>query len=152
MTHPSAICEEKSIPVMKIAAVRMRAPYKDCGQGFSKIGKAFWNQICGPAMLLCYDREFQDIANYEACMPVKGGQSRDGIEVRDLPPGRCVSLIHKGPYDQLAASYEMAKAYCTDKGYTLAVPSREIYLKGPGMIFKGNPKKYVTEILLMLED
>ena len=27
-------------------------------------------------------------------------------------------------------------------------PSREIYLKGPGMFFKGNPHKYVTEIQL----
>jgi effector-binding domain-containing protein len=30
-------------------------------------------------------------------------------------------------------------------------PSREIYLKGPGMIFKGNPKNYLTEIQIFLE-
>jgi effector-binding domain-containing protein len=136
---------------LKIAAVRMHAPYKDCGQGFSRIGKAFWNQICGPALLLCYDMEFQEIANYETCMPVKGGKPRDGIEVRDLPAGRCVALLHKGPYDQLGRSYEKALTYCKDKGYKLTSPCREIYLKGPGMIFKGNPKNYLTEIQLMFE-
>jgi len=111
MTQPTFQCEEKTLPPMKIAAVRMKAPYKDCGQGFSKIGKALWNQIAGPALLLIYDMEYQEIANYETCMPVRGGQSRDGIEVRDLPAGRCVALLHKGPYDQLSRSYEQALAY-----------------------------------------
>jgi effector-binding domain-containing protein len=151
MSQATFECEEKTLPPMKIAAVRMQAPYKDCGQGFGKIGKAFWNQICGPALLLCYDMEYQEIANYEACMPVKGGQPRDGIDVRELPGGRCVSLLHQGPYDQLRRSYEKALAYAKDKGYTLVAPCREVYLKGPGMIFKGNPQNYLTEIQLMVE-
>jgi DNA-binding transcriptional MerR regulator len=144
-------CQEKNLQAMKIAAWRMHAPYKDCGQGFAKIGKAFWNQINGRALLLCYDMEYQEIANYETCMPVKGGQSRDGIEVRELPAGRCVSLLHQGPYEQLSRSYEKALAYVKEKGYMLVSPCREVYLKGPGMIFKGNPKNYLTEIQLMIE-
>src|SRR5262245_18622216 len=151
MTQASFQCEEKIVPAMKIAAVRMQAPYKDCGQGFGRIGKAFWNQICGPALLLCYDMEFQEIANYETCLPVKGGKPRDGIEIRGLPAGHCVALLHKGPYDQLGRSYEKALACCKDKGYQLTAPCREIYLKGPGMIFKGNPKNFLTEIQLMID-
>jgi len=151
MTQPTFQCEEKTVPAMKIAAVRMKAPYKDCGQGFGKIGKAFWNQIAGPALLLIYDMDYQEVANYETCMPIKSGQSRDGIEVRDLPAGRCVALLHKGPYEQLSRSYEKALAYAKEKGYMLSVPCREVYLKGPGMLFKGNPKNYLTEIQLMIE-
>src|SRR5439155_5794737 len=151
MTQAQFQCEEKVLPPMKIAAVRMQAPYKDCGQGFAKICKAFWNQIRGPALLLCYDMDYQEIANYEACMPVRGGQSRDGIEVRDLPSGKCVSLLHQGPYEQLSQSYQQALAYVKQHGYELVAPCREVYLKGPGMIFKGNPKNYLTEIQLMLD-
>ena len=151
MTDTTFQCEEKSVPAMKIAAVRMHAPYKDCGPGFAKIGKAFWNQICGPALLLIYDHDYQEIANYETCMPVRGGQPKDGIEVRDLLAGRCISLLHKGPYDQLSRSYEKALAYAKEKGYQLTAPCREVYLKGPGMLFKGNPKNYLTEIQLMVE-
>ena len=29
---------------------------------------------------------------------------------------------------------------------------REIYIKGPEMIFRGNPKKYITEIQFPFED
>ena len=38
--------------------------------------------------------------------------------------------------------------YVKQNGYALTLPTREVYLKGPGMIFRGNPKKYVTEIQL----
>jgi DNA-binding transcriptional MerR regulator/effector-binding domain-containing protein len=152
MTQPEFQCEEKTLPAMKIAAVRMHAPCKECGQGFSKIAKAFWNQINGPALLLHYDMDYQEPANYEACMPVKSGQSRDGIEVRELPAGRCVALLHKGPYEQLSRSYQKALDYVNQKDYELSVPCREIYLKGPGMIFRGNPKNHLTEIQLMIDE
>jgi effector-binding domain-containing protein len=102
-------------------------------------------------MLLIYDMDYQEIANYETCMPVRGGASRDGIEVRELPTGRCVALLHKGPYEQLSRSYEQALAYVKEKGYKLLSPCREVYLKGPGMFFKGNPQNYLTEIQLLIE-
>src|SRR6266436_5914820 len=135
MTQAEFECEEKTLPPMKVAAVRMHAPYKDCCHGFSKIGKAFWRQISGPALLLCYDTEYREIANYEACMPVKSGQSKGDIEVRDLPGGRCVALLHKGPYEVLNRSYERVRAYVNEKGYNVTLPCREVYLKGPGIIF-----------------
>lgn len=145
-------CEIKDLPPLKIAAVRMHAPYSECGQGFSKIGKAFWNQICGPALLLVYDMDYQDIANYEACMPVKGGRSQGDIEVRELPAVRCVSLLHKGPYEQLGRSYQKALAYVRERKLEIKSPCREAYLKGPGMFFRGNPQNYLTEIQLPIEE
>ena len=143
-------CEEKMLQPLLIAAVRMQAPYKDCGQGFSKIGKQFWSQICGPALLLIYDQEFKEIADYETAMPIKTGKPVPGIDVRELPGGKCVSLLHQGPYDQLGRSYEKILAYVKQKGYMIQSPCREVYLKGPGMIFKGNPKNYLTEIQMLI--
>ena len=33
-----------------------------------------------------------------------------------------------------------------------ALPTREVYVKGPGLIFKGNPKNYLMEIQLPFKD
>ena len=63
-------------------------------------------------------------------MPVRKGSSSNQIDARELPGGICVSLIHKGPYEGL----------------------RESYKKGPGMILKGNPKNYLTEIQVLIEE
>jgi DNA-binding transcriptional MerR regulator/effector-binding domain-containing protein len=152
MTTVEFQCEEKVLPSMKIAALRMHAPFCECGKGFSQLGRAFWSKMNGPPMMLCHDCEYQEVANYETSFPVKSGQSTGPIEVRDLPGGRCVSLLYKGPYDQISRSYAKAIAYAKEKGYKLTIPCREVYLKGPGMIFRGNPKNYLTEIQLMIDE
>jgi DNA-binding transcriptional MerR regulator len=150
LTTNSNDVQEKTIDGQLIAAVRMKGKYSDCGKGFSKIGRAFGRYIAGPCFLLHYDSEYkEDDADFEACMPLKaGGKAVDGVSVRELPAAHCVCLIHKGPYDQLGPSYAKAFKYAKEKGYTIASPTREVYMKGPGMFLKGNPKNYITEIQL----
>jgi DNA-binding transcriptional MerR regulator/effector-binding domain-containing protein len=151
--NPSFAVEEKTVPSQLIAGVRMKGRYCECGQGFAKIGRRFGWRICGRAFLLHYDCEYKENdADFEACMPIRKGASGDGISVRELPGGRCVTLIHQGPYEELGRAYEKVLDYIKQRGYEIQSPSREIYLKGPGMIFKGNPRKYLTEIQMMIAE
>ena len=137
---------------MLIAAVRMKGKYSDCGSGFAKIGKNLGRFICGKPFNLYYDAEYkEDDADFEACMPIRKEKQVDGISVRQLSGGRCIALLHKGPYEQLGHSYEKILQYAKEKSLEVDLPSREVYLKGPGMIFKGNPKKYLTEIQMMIK-
>lgn len=145
--------EEKTVEPMLIAGVRMKGYYAECGKGFARIGRSMGRLICGPPFCLHYDTEYkQRDADFEACMPVKEVRDIEGISVRELPGGRCVSLLHEGPYEELVSSYARIRDYVNSKGYQTSIPSREIYLKGPGMIFKGNPTKYLTEIQMMVEE
>lgn len=156
MTQSTYAVEEKVLEPVRIAGVRMKGHYSECGRGFGRIGRSFGRHVCGKPMLLHYDAEYKEAdADFEACMPVRpsatGAKAADGITVRDLPGGRCVSLLHRGPYDQLGRAYAEAFRYVKDKGYAVTLPTREVYHKGPGMIFKGNPKNYLTEIQLPVE-
>jgi DNA-binding transcriptional MerR regulator/effector-binding domain-containing protein len=145
--------EEKITPTILVAGIRMRARYADCGPSFAKIGKRFGRHINGKPLLLIYDTEFKENdADYETCMPVRRGETVDGISVRELPGGRYVSLLHKGPYDQLGRSYAKILDFIREKGYEITTPTREIYHKGPGMIFRGNPKNYLTEIQMFIKE
>jgi DNA-binding transcriptional MerR regulator len=145
--------EEKTLPAMLIAGVRMKGKYSECGRGFALIGKRFGRHICGKSLLLHYDCEFhEDDADFEACFPVRRGESTAEINVRELPGGRFVTLLHKGPYDTLGRSYARVLEYVKQKTYDIEIPTREIYLKGPGMIFRGNPKKYLTEIQMRVKE
>jgi DNA-binding transcriptional MerR regulator len=144
--------QQKSLDSILIAAVRMKGKYTDCGSGFARIGKRFGRQICGKAFLLHYDAEFrEDDADFEACLPIRRGQSSEGISVRNLPGGTCVTLMHKGPYDDLGRSYAKILKHIKGNGYEIEMPTREVYIKGPGMIFRGNPKKYLTEIQILVK-
>lgn len=145
--------EEKTLATQLIAGVRMRGKYSDCGKGFARLGKQMGRHACGKCFLLHYDMECRDgDADFEACMPVRRGQGGDGISVRELPGGRCVSLLHRGPYEDLGRSYARILAYVTERGYEALLPTREVYIKGPGMIFRGNPRNYLTEIQILVKE
>jgi DNA-binding transcriptional MerR regulator len=143
--------QQKNLGSILIAGIRMKGKYSDCGTGFVQIGKQYGRHICGPAFLLHYDAEYrEDDADFEACMPIRKGTPANGISVRELPGGKCLTLVHVGPYDELGRSYSKIFKYVKAKGDQVEMPTREVYLKGPGVIFKGNPKKYLTEIQMLV--
>ena len=145
--------ESKTTDSILVAGIRMTGRYSDCGEGFAKIGKHFGRHICGKAFLLHYDSEYKDDdADFEACMPIRKGTPTDEISVRELPGGRCISLLHKGAYDDLGRSYAKIVSYANERDYRVELPTREIYVKGPGIIFKGNPSNYLTEIQLLFQE
>jgi effector-binding domain-containing protein len=145
--------EEKELEPLLVAGVRMKGRYCECGRGFAMLCRRLGRYAAGKPLCLYYDGEYrEEDANFEPCIPVRKRVEADGIEFHDLPGGRCVSLIHQGPYDEIGRSYSRVLQYVADRGYQVRLPTREVYLKGPGMIFKGNPKKYLTEIQLPLGD
>ena len=144
--------EEKRLDPVVVAGVRMQGKYETCGQGFAQLGRSLGRYICGPPFCLYYDDEYrEDDANFEPCVPVRKAPQVAGVSIRELAGGRCLALPHRGPYDELGRSYQRLIRFAKERGYELKLPSREVYLKGPGMIFKGNPKKYLTEIQILYE-
>jgi DNA-binding transcriptional MerR regulator len=145
--------EEKRLDTLLIAGIRMKGRYCDCGKGFSKIGRALGRYISGKCFLLHYDTEYREAdADFEACMPVRKSKNVDGISIRELAGGRCLTLLHKGPYDELSRSYAKILTFIQENGYEIVMPTREVYLKGPGLIFRGNPKNYLTEIQMLIKE
>jgi DNA-binding transcriptional MerR regulator/effector-binding domain-containing protein len=143
--------EEKQIGPMLLAGMRMKGKYSDVGAGFSRLGKAVGRFICGKPLCLYYDGEYrEEDANIEPCFPISNRVDRDGITIHEIAPGRVLSLIHAGQYDQLGRSYAKLLGAANERKVNIALPTREIYIKGPGMIFKGNPRNYLTEIQLPL--
>jgi DNA-binding transcriptional MerR regulator/effector-binding domain-containing protein len=153
MAQASFRVEEKVVEPLTVASIRMRGKYSDCGPAFGRIGKQFGRFIRGKPLTLQYDAEYrEDGADFEACLPVIGGQPLDGIAVRDLPAARCVTLLHKGPYEELGRSYAKVLEHVRSKGYAVVMPTREVYHKGPGVFFRGNPRNYLTEIQVPVAD
>lgn len=145
--------QEKALEPVLVAGIRTKGRYSDCGPLFGQLGRSFGRHICGRPMLLHYDNEYrEDDADFEACMPVRQAKVVDGVSVRELPGGRCISLVHRGPYDQLGRSYAQVFPYINQHKYKVLSPTREIYVKCAGMFFKGNPKNYLTEIQVLVAD
>jgi DNA-binding transcriptional MerR regulator len=149
MTAATYEIAERQLEPVLVAGIRMQGNYSDCGQGFAKLCRALGRHMAGKPLCLFYDGEYREgDANFEPCVPIRKSVSMDGIAVHELPAARCITLIHRGPYPELRSSYARLMKYVKARGHEIQLPTREVYVKGPGMIFRGNPKKYLTEIQL----
>jgi DNA-binding transcriptional MerR regulator/effector-binding domain-containing protein len=138
---------EKSLAPLLVAGIRTKGRYRDCGPLFGQLCRKVGRHGCGPPMMLCYDSEYREgDADFEVAVPIRKPLVLDGATVHELPAATCLTLVHRGPYEDLGNSYAKMLAELRRRGGDVERPTREVYLKGPGMIFRGNPKKYLTEL------
>lgn len=95
--------------------------------------------------------EFKEQADIELCVPTTKLISAATIDSKILPAIKAICTTHTGNYESINLAYKALLDYATSQNLKCLTPSREVYIKGPGMIFKGNPNKYVTEIILPFE-
>lgn len=144
--------EEKNLPDMLIAGHRIVGKYSDAGKGFRILGRRAGRYAKGRSMCLMFDGEYREEgANFEPCLEVKQHVEHEDIDCRILEGGVALTIVHKGPYERLSESYRKLFEVVKREGAKLKCPSREVYHKGPGMILRGSPAKYLTEIQLLVE-
>lgn len=138
----------KEIPEVKVASIRYKDHYDKCGNYVAKLYKTVKSNVNGAFFNLYYDMEYAEHADIESCIPLKKDIYDSNVSCRTLPKIKGISTIHKGSYASLSHSYKALLDYANQHNLEIAIPTREIYIKGPGMIFKGNPNKYITEIII----
>jgi hypothetical protein len=60
--------------------------------------------------------------------------------------GEVAEILHRGPYNEEKPTVERLHTFIALQGYEVAGDHEEEYLKGPGVMFKGNPRDYYTVI------
>jgi DNA-binding transcriptional MerR regulator len=145
------IIEVKDIPAVKVASIRYKGKYSDCGKYFGRIYKAIKGDAKGEPFNCYYDGEYKEEADIESCIPTSKQISNSEVTTKELPQIRAISTIHTGAYDNFNMAYKAIFDYAKEKNIICLTPSREIYIKGPGMIFKGNPKNYITQIIIPIK-
>ena len=142
----------RDIEPVLAATLRFNGRHKDAGKHFPDIYKALKGQSAGSPFFCYYDKEFKEIADIELCVPVSEKKELRGIIIKELPRIKAVSTVHTGSYETISNAYKALSEYIIEKQLKTDLPIREIYIKGPGMFFKGNPDKYITEIVIPLEN
>ena len=143
--------EETTIPAQQAATIRYKGSYTDCSAHISALYKAVGGRACGAPFHLCYDGDYVEEGDLEICLPVTGIGKGRGASLRTIPAQRCLTVTHAGPYDGFGGAYKALLDYAKAHSLTLGLPHRIIYRKGPGMVFRGNPNKYVSEIAVPIE-
>ena len=152
MNIANGVVLEKHLDDILFAGVRYRGRYEDLGNAFREAGRKAGKCISGPAMSMDYNFEYMgNDADIEGGFPLSKKIKADGIDVRVIKGGKAVTIAHHGSYTTLGNTYQKLFTHIEENKYTMIPPCREIYHKGPGMIFRGNPDKYLTEIQILVK-
>lgn len=144
--------EVKEIAPVTVASIRYKGKYSDVGTYIGKIYKTVKNNGAGAPFNCYYDAEFKEEADIETCVPTTKLINDSSILAKNLPAIKAICTTHTGSYDQLNLAYKALFDYANEHNIICLTPSREVYIKGPGIIFKGNPSNYLTEIIIPIEE
>ena len=142
----------KDIEPVLAATLRFSGRSEDAGKHFPDIYKALKGQSSGSPFFCYYNKEFSETADIELCVPVSERKELRGIIIKELPRIKAVCTVHTGSYETIRNAYQALTKYISEKNLETDIPAREVYIKGPGMFFKGNPDKYITEIIIPLKE
>ena len=65
--------------------------------------------------------------------------------------GEVAEILHVGSYSTEQPDIERLRAFIDSRGYRVIGDHEEEYVKGPGMIFAGDPNRYLTIIRLRVD-
>lgn len=139
--------EIKDIEPIRVAYMKYIGIATEANKVFPNVFKAIMGKANG-APLFSYLSMNQEtkIGEMELCVPTEITPNGNGVEIKELPRIKAVCLTHVGSYETLFHAYAAIDEYATANKLLLAPPFREVFIKGPGMLLKGNPDKYITEI------
>lgn len=134
-----------------VASIRFIGKYSDLYQYIPILYKAVRNNKTGKHFNCYFDEGCVENADIELCIPIKKWIQDQSIACKTLPKIKALHTIHYGAYDTLYLAYKAIFEYANTHKFEILSPTREIYIKSPGILFKGNASNYITEILLPFE-
>jgi hypothetical protein len=79
-------------------------------------------------------------------VPAVGEGGDLSLELTTWAYGTVAQVLHVGPWDQEMDTIQSLKEFIQNQRFEISGPHEEEYLRGPGMLFMGNPKRYLTLI------
>lgn len=140
--------EKREIEPLRVAFTKYEGPAVQASSYMPAVFKSINGQASGAPFFIYKKMDpVTGIGSLELCVPTEVEPHTPGIETKTIPGGTAFTVIHHGPYSGLREAYAAIDEYAVVNNIRIAPPFREVYIKGPGMIFKGNPDKYITEII-----
>lgn len=145
--------EIREIEPVRVAYMRYQGLASAANVVFPEVFKSIRGKVSG-APFFCYYEINPDTKQgvLELCVPTAEMPKGNGIAVKEMPRIKVLCATHIGSYETIQHTYAEIDRYAAEHNLQLQMPFREVFVKGPGMMIKGNPAKYITEILFPIEE
>lgn len=144
------ICD---IEPIRVAYMKYNGYALEANKVFPNVFKSIMGKANGVPFFAYYNMDRKTgMGEMELCVPTAEVPVGNGVMIKEMPRIKAVRTTHIGPYEKLSEAYNAIDQYAEEHDIKLCMPIREIFIKGPGMVFKGNANKYVTEIIIPIKD
>jgi AraC family transcriptional regulator len=140
-----------------VLGMRKTGTYKEIPLMFQRIFEFAFSKsipITAYPAFLCHETTVEEVqkadeernADIEVVFPISKFIDITGdeeIKVYVLPGGKMAKIIHKGPYEECALTYEKLFSWIAENGKRISGPVREVYLNDPREV---QPEEILTEI------
>lgn len=145
--------EVRDIEPIRVAYMRYLGIATEANKVFPRVFESVRGKTNGAPFFNYQYMNLETKTGYmELCAPTAENPAGNGIEVKEMPRIKAVCVTHIGSYETLGGAYAEIDRYAAENDLKLVPPFREVFIKGPGMMLKGNPEKYVTEILFQIKE
>lgn len=148
----------KKTEPMVVAFLSMRGAYAQIPEGFDRLyGYTSANDLTpmGPphAVYLTPPERPEAEAEWELWAPVAGQveprkPDEHGCGVKKVPGKTVAWVMHMGPYETIAPTYEGLARWIAENGHVMTGPPEEIYFSDPDQV---PAEEYLTEIQFPIE-
>jgi len=143
--------DKKEYDDVYVIGKKFKGTVKDSGNLIGNMYKQAKMDVNGPMITLYFEMEYTEQSDIEVCVPVKKDVSDSEYSYHKIDGRTCLMTVHKGKYEDLTYAYKALLDYASENSIELDLPIREMCIKGPGMFFRGNPNKYITEIAIPMK-
>jgi len=136
----------KEIAPLRVISARTKGTYAEvtgsrievlCREIASPENRNAGVKVSGTVISICYagDEDGSD-CDVEVALPVTGAVTvRDpAVGVRVLPGCRALSVLYRGPYENLPLAHRQVREYLDAHGLSQTGPEREVYLNDPAQV------------------
>lgn len=115
-----------------------------------RLQKVLKGNMKGPIFQMFSEEAYDETNESKLCMAIKKEIKTisDDFYIGKIHTCPVLSLYHIGSYDTLHVGYKALLDYAEEHHLQLKLPYWQRYEKGAGVVVKGNPDKYVTQIVV----
>lgn len=148
------------VPTQKVIGIRKQGKYELIHQLLPRLcefAASKGAEFVGPPVFVCHEQSVEDVmkadqegtADIEIVFPIKRKiEGSEDIKCYELPGGTMAKIIHKGPYEKCASTYEKLYAWIEQNGKRISGPVREVYINDPREV---GIEEALTEIYAPIE-
>lgn len=145
--------EIRDIEPVRVAYLQYKGIATEANKVFPSVFQSIKGKTSGAPFICYYEMNPETkMGVMDLCVPTEETPKKSGIEVKEMPRIKAISVTHVGSYETLHHAYAAIEQYAMEHKLQLQPPFREVFIKGPGMLLKGNPSGYITEVLFPIKE